>query len=112
MSGAGRRLSPNAVRMAAALRVGQVLHRVQGGPQQLVQAGEGQVRLRLDAGRGEHPVAPAARGVDRSGQQRGLADPGLAPHEQGSARGREAVEELQEASDLGRAPVQRDPRHA
>ncbi|MCV2488378.1 hypothetical protein OF117_03305 [Geodermatophilus sp. YIM 151500] len=52
----------------------QVEHR----PQQLVEGGEGQLRLGLDAGRAEHPQVGC--GPRRAVQQRGLADAGV-PHE-------------------------------
>ena len=42
------------------LHVGQLVGAVEHGPQQLVQAGEGQLGLGLDAGAGEHPHAVRA----------------------------------------------------
>ena len=56
------------------------------GTAQLVQAGEGELHLRLDAGR---PADPASRrAVEEELEQRGLADPGLAAQHQDLAAAR------------------------
>ena len=73
------------------LRRGNVVEPVQQRRAQLVQAGEGQLRLRLDACRPDHPAA--GRLAHQVLQQRRLADPGLPADHQGLADA---------ASDAGR----------
>ena len=53
--------------------------------QQLQQAGERDVGLRLEAARAQDPEVALDRGVQSGAQQRGLADPGLAVEEQRGA---------------------------
>ena len=67
---------PEGAPQRGALHVGQLAGAVEERPQQLMQPGEGQLGLGLDAGAGEHPHAVRPR--QRVLQQRGLADPGVA----------------------------------
>ena len=73
------------------LGVGQAPDLTDRGPEQLGEAREGQLGLGLDSLRLEH--GHAAGLLPRVAQQRGLADPGFAPQDQGpaaaSARGRQ-----------------------
>ena len=74
---------PEGAAQRGGLHVGQLAGAVEHRPQQLVQAGEGQLGLGLDAGPREHahPVGAGQRPL----QQRGLADPGLAAQHQHTA---------------------------
>ena len=65
------------------LHVGQLVGDVEHRPQQLVQPGERQLGLGLDAGAGEHPHPVGAR--QRVLQQRRLADSRLAAQHEGAA---------------------------
>ena len=71
-SGAGPGLVPKAVRTRIALRSRKTLEPVEHRRQQLMQPGEGQLHLRLDAG-GTHDQAVRCL-RDQVIQQRGLAD--------------------------------------
>ena len=80
-----------------ALRHRETLETIQHRRQQLVQAGEGQLHLRLDAGGAHHPAA--RRLLDQVLQQRRLAHARLAPQHQRPALARadrfdEAVEHV------------------
>ena len=61
---ARRRREPERSRQRGRLRLGQLAQLVDDRAQQPVQAGEGEVRLRLDAGGAQHPPAAALRGVN------------------------------------------------
>ena len=78
----------------------QVIGAAEDRPQELVQAGEGQVRLGLHAGRAQdgHPAGLRARGGLR--EQRGLADPGLAADHQRATAVRHALDELGDQGEL------------
>jgi hypothetical protein len=67
----------------ARLRRRQRIEMAEGGPDQLVEGGEGQLRLRLDAAGCEH--VHVGRAVARVREQRGLADPGLAAQDEDAA---------------------------
>ena len=76
---------PEGAAQGRGLDVGELVGEVEDRPQQLVQAGERQLGLGLDAGAGEH--AHPVRARQRALQQRGLADPRVAAqHEHAAAR--------------------------
>ena len=80
----GPSASPNARRTASACGAGSESTRAEHGPQELVQAGERQVGLGLQADRGEHRHVLAGR-LDGVAQQRRLADAGLAAQDEHAA---------------------------
>ena len=79
---------------------GEPVEVVVDGPQQLVQAGEREPRLRLHAGGPEH-AHPALRGLAcRRVEQRGLADPRLPAHDEAAAPLGQRVQQFLEAPQL------------
>ena len=95
-----RRLGTHAERRPQRVALGrrQLLEALQHRRQQLMQAGVGELHLRLDAGGAHHTAA--RRSVDQVLQQRGLAHARFAPQHQGPALTRangvdEPVEQLQ-----------------
>ena len=81
-----------------ALDVAELARTIAHGPEQLMQPGERQMRLRLHTGRGEHRHAPLACRPLGLGEQTRLADAGLAvKHERLAARGNVVQERRQEA---------------
>ena len=69
----------------AGLRPRQAIEQVQRGTQQLVQPGERELRLGLDPARREH--VHVGRAIAHVLEQGGLADPGLAAHDERAAAG-------------------------
>ena len=84
----------------------ELRQRVQERQEDLVQAGEAHPGLELDAGRVEDPGAGGRRGLRCGVQELGLADTGLAGHEQGSAVGPGRGEERADPVQLRVAPDQ------
>ena len=88
---AGSALCASALWSASACGVGQVRELADRGPQQLGEAGEGELGLGLDTLRLEQRHAAGL--LARVTEQRGLADPGFAPQDEdpaaASARGRQ-----------------------
>ena len=87
------------------LRSRQTAELAEHGAQQLVQPGEGDLDLRLDAAHAQHRGSARRRG--RVLEQRRLADPGLAAqHEHPAHAGPGLCDEPLDALALGRAPQQ------
>ena len=82
-SGGGPALMPNAVRSASRCGAGSAVQPIQHRRAQLVQPGERQFHLRLDAGGAHHPAAGRVPG--QVVEQRRLAHARLAVHHQGPA---------------------------
>ena len=80
------------------------------GAQQLVQAGEGEPRLRLHARGAQHAQALVLRYRDRARQQRRLADPGLPADDERTAAGPGPVQQRRDRVKLEVAPDQGHPR--
>ena len=94
------------------LRAGQAVEAVEHGAQQLVQAGERQVGLRLQANRLEHGHVLAG-GRDGVTQQRGFADPRLAAQDEHvAAAGAGAVQQRLDPTALLVPAAQRLERDA
>ena len=93
---------PNAAPSADVLRLRQRVEPGEDRSEQLVEAGERQVRLGPDAGRPEdsHPRGPGQ--PDGAFQQRRLADPGVAADQERAAAGRRPGDE---AGDDPQLPV-------
>ena len=72
--------------------------------QDLVEAGIAHLGLELDTGSAENPSPAGQSDVRRGIQEPGLADTGLARHEQGSAIGPSRGNECSDAVDLRDAP--------
>ena len=96
---------PNAVRRASRCGGGQTVEEIEHRRAQLVQSGEGQLHLRLDAGGAHDPTARRAR--RHVVQQRGLADAGFAMDDERSAlTGSKGLDELFEHAAFGAASDQ------
>ena len=99
---------PERAAQRGGLHVGQLGGAVQHRPQELVQAGEGQLGLGLDAGPGEHAHPVGAR--QRVLQQRGLADARVAAqHQDAAARGAGRIEQAVDRLALAVSSQQHDP---
>ena len=84
----------------------ELWQRAQEREEKLVQTGEARPGLELDAGSAEDAHARGRRRLRRGVQEDGLADTGLAGHEQGSAVGPGRGEERADAVHLRLAPDQ------
>ena len=82
----------------------ELWQRVQEREEELVQTGEARPGLELDAGSAEDAHAHRRRRLRCGVQEAGLADTGLASHEQGSAVGPGRGEERADAAHLRLAP--------
>src|SRR5262249_13493140 len=87
------------------LRAGKPVDVSEGGPQQLVERGEGELGLRLDAARGQDVHVGGA--VASVLQQRRLAHAGLAAQDEAAAtRSTSGAEQLADHGALGIPPVE------
>jgi hypothetical protein len=90
------------------LRIGDPIHAVQQWSTELMQAGERELHLGLDAGRRGDPAARRAR--DEVLEQRRLADPRLAAHDQDATLARpDAVQQPVQRLALAAPPAQTWP---
>lgn len=90
-----------------ALMVRQVLPPAQDGVQELVEPGEGEVGLGLDAGRREHLEAAALHPLAQRPDERGLADARLPVDQQALAAQARALEQPVEHGRLRLSPKER-----
>ncbi len=84
----------------------ELWQRAQEGEEELIQTRKARPGLELDAGRAEDAHARSRRRLHRGVQEAGLADTGLAGHEQDSALGPGGGEEREDAVHLRLAPDQ------
>lgn len=109
--GRGAAAQPERRAQGVALRLGKVVETGQQRGAELVQAGVGELHLRLDAGRADGTASGGA--LDQVLQQLGLADPRLAAHDEDPApSGPGLREEVVEGLALALPPQESRPRTA